>query len=129
MNLLLLLLIYHGVTWRVLNQTVGIQVFYDDGTPISYAIVNVESEDGKKFMEFEADSLGRVFFVPPAKGKWILKISDGMGHGVVIPVESNKPLKSPENIPPFLKAIIGASLLWGIAGTVFYFLGKHHAHT
>ena len=129
MNFLLLILLSHGVTWRTLNQAVVLQVFYDDGTPIAYATVVVESADGKKLMEFEADSLGRIFFLPPGKGKWILKISDGLGHGVIVPVQTDQPLPPPRGTTPFEKALIGASLLWGIAGTIFYLLGRRHAHT
>jgi len=128
-NYLLLILLSHGVTWRALEHAVVLQVLYDDGTPIAYATVEVKSEDGKKLMEFEADSLGRILFEPPGKGKWILKISDGLGHGVIVPVQTNRPLEPPRKTTPLEKALFGASLIWGIAGTIFYLLGRRHAHT
>ncbi len=118
-------LLAHGVSWKPLPHARVFQVFYDNGTPMAYALVEAQLKDSQKTLEFEADSLGRIFFVPPDSGTWILKVSDGLGHGVVIPVQtSGVPSRAPNTLPPWQKALFGASLIWGIAGTAFYFLGR-----
>lgn len=132
MKFLIFLLFSHGVHWEELRGAKVFKIAYDDGIPLSYAMVEVISPKGEKINEFEADSAGSFLFVPPYEGVWTLKVSDGMGHGVLIKVDSN--VQDGDSgthfMKPYQKAICGASLIWGIAGTLFFILARRrYAHT
>ncbi len=133
MTLLLLFLVTHGVNYYELNEARVFRVIYDDGTPLSYALVEVISQEGNVVQKIEADSLGVFTFVPQKDGKWTLRVSDGMGHGTKIIIDERGEIKgkaATDFLKPYQKAIIGASLIWGIAGTLFFFFTRRRdAHT
>lgn len=130
MSALLWVLWAHGVVVQPLPQVRAFEVKYDNGLPMAYALVEVRAPDGTPSGEMEADSLGRVVFLPPGPGTWTLRVSDGMGHGTVIRVDASMPPKPTATLPPYQKAACGAAWIWGLAGTLFYLLGRRrHAHS
>ena len=124
MSVLLWAVLAHGVVVRPLPQARVFEVVYDNGVPMAYAWVQVIGPGDSLYGEMEADSLGRVVFLPPGPGIWTLRISDGMGHGTVIRVTSQGIPESVTMIPPYQKAVCGVALVWGLAGTLFYILGR-----
>ena len=107
----------HGVSHTLFKEGVGIQVFYDDGSPLSYAEVVIFSPSNKQ-IEFQTgmtDKNGRFVFSPDESGDWLIKIDDGMGHGLVknIAVKSNQlAVPTPTNgLSRGQKILIGISLI------------------
>ncbi len=120
----------HGIIHREIEGGIGIEVTYDDGSPMSYSEVKVYSpgDEETEFQQGFTDKNGRFLFSPDVEGKWKIIVNDGMGHGVVtnISVRETMEIKK-RDVPHFLrwqKAIIGVSLIWGIIGTLFHFLQK-----
>jgi len=115
----------HGVSHTIFRDGIGIQVFYDNGSPFSYSEVIIYSPADKK-VEFQTgitDKNGRFIFSPDETGVWVIKIDDGMGHGLVkkIEIASNQLVESlsPVLFPLWEKILIGVSLIVGITGFLY----------
>ncbi len=95
LNLVLVLVsrpLAHGVKGRLYQGPyLGIEAFYTDGTPMSYARVKVFLE-GKKipFQTGITDPHGRFLFAPDPPGRYRLVVEDGEGHRLEIKLETKK---------------------------------------
>lgn len=115
----------HGISHTLFKGGVGIQVSYDDGSPLSYAEVTIYSPSEKQ-VEFQTgmtDKNGRFVFSPDESGDWLIKIDDGMGHGLVkkISVESGQLAVPPatRGLSRGEKILIGVSLIAGLTGLLY----------
>ncbi len=129
-----IVLISHGVEYEFFGNAKGIKVYYENGTPMSFADYKIYSPDGKIFAEGMTDKKGRFLFMPDKKGRWKIEVDDGMGHGFVktFNIENpEKPLFTQKgNIPFYFKFITGISLIIGFTGIFFYITArKKYAHT
>lgn len=123
--LLLQVLWAHGVSHQLINGGIGIQIYYDDGTPLAYADVTIFSSADKD-VEFQSgltDKNGRFYFGPDLDGVWTILIDDGLGHGLKkeIKVEEQQVVKSTTGgmISRWQKILIGVSLIVGLTGFMY----------
>ncbi len=75
----------HGASYTLLRDTsVVIKVKYSDGTAMSYAEVKIFSpnDDEIEYQNGRTDKNGCFAFVPNEQGVWMIKVNDGMGHGI-----------------------------------------------
>lgn len=118
----------HGLIDKEIEGGTGIEVTYDDGTPMSYSEVKVYSprDEETEFQQGFTDRNGRFIFSPDVVGKWKVIVNDGMGHGVVTDISVGKTMKIEKrdvtHFSRWQKAVIGVSLIWGIIGTIFHLL-------
>jgi len=86
------LLTAHGVQQHLLQGGYGIRISYDDGSPMDFADVLLfrPDNDQLEFQSAATDERGVFMFLPDTTGTWTVKVSDGLGHGAVIPVTVGK---------------------------------------
>ena len=117
----------HGVVYEIKgDKAVIIKVTYDDGEPMSYAEIEIFSPDNKdiEYQNGRTDKNGSFAFLPDQIGGWKIIVNDGMGHGVVTEVEVKEAMKietTAKGWPRLQKLITGISIIWGLAGLIFYF--------
>ncbi|MDO9575134.1 MAG: hypothetical protein Q7J55_01230 [bacterium] len=127
----------HGVVYELKkDKTVIIKVAYDDGEPMSYAEVKIFSPHDTKieYQNGRTDKNGCFAFLPDQIGEWKVIVNDGMGHGVVTEVkvftegestfggkETMKIEATIKGWPRWQKLVTGISIIWGLAGLIFYF--------
>lgn len=116
----------HGVDYEVKEgRAVVLKAGYDDGEPMIYAEVKIFSP-GNKDIEHQngrTDKNGCFAFLPDQIGEWKIIVNDGMGHGVVTEVEIKEAMKietTTKGWPRWQKIITGISVIWGLAGLIFY---------
>lgn len=130
----------HGVDYEVKEgKAVVIRAGYDDGEPMSYAEIKIFSPDNKdiEHQNGRTDKNGCFAFLPDQIGEWRVVVNDGMGHGVVTEVEvfavgesasggkeAMKIETTAKGWPRWQKLITGVSIIWGLAGLVFYLKAK-----
>ncbi|MBA7495463.1 hypothetical protein ES702_06050 [subsurface metagenome] len=120
----------HGIIHKQIEGGIGIEVTYDDGTPMSYSETRIYSpSDGEtEFQHGFTDRNGRFVFSPDVEGKWKIIVNDGMGHGVVTNISVGETMEIEKrdvlHFSRWQKAVIGVSLIWGIIGTLFHLLTK-----
>ncbi|NQS90434.1 hypothetical protein HQ584_11675 [Patescibacteria group bacterium] len=116
----------HSVVYEIKeDRAVIINVAYDDGEPMSYAEVKIFSPENKdiEHQNGRTDKNGCFAFLPDQNGKWRIIVNDGMGHGVVTGVEVKEAMKietTAKGWPRLQKLITGVSIIWGLAGLIFY---------
>lgn len=130
-------LLGHGVSHTTLRDAYGIQVHYEDGNPLEFADVQV-FRPGEADLEFQVgmtDENGAFMFKPDTSGSWTVKVSDGLGHGKVIPVlvdELNPEIAGEASLSRIEKIISGLGYILFIF-SVWYFYTKwrqdKHAHS
>ena len=123
----------HGVEGYVEQiEAHCITAMYDDGEPMSYAAVEVNSPDKAiAFQTGRTDCNGRFMVKTDTPGIWQVVVSDGMGHRLALdfpvaadqetssPVEktaapqANHPLDRP------IKVIAGLSIIFGLCGVAY----------
>lgn len=120
----------HGTGHRVLKdaQTRTLEFYYSDHTPMTYAQVLVFSPLNREIehQNGRTDKNGVFVFRPDTQGRWLVKVSDGMGHAEEATVEVSLDPESVEpasgrdlltrdhrdsSIPKVYKAIFGLSLI------------------
>jgi len=81
-------LLAHGVQQQVLQGGYGVQISYDDGDPMDFADVQLFRPNNAKiaYQLGSTDEQGVFMFKPDTIGTWTVRVSDGLGHGAVIPV-------------------------------------------
>ncbi len=121
----------HGVVCEIKkSKAFVIKVEYDDGTPMDYAEVKIFSPDNKKIEHATGytDKNGYFAFVPDKPGKWLIKIDDGMGHGVTREIAVEKKMNLEKEVvhyfPLWLRVLVGLSIIWGLMGTMFFILTR-----
>lgn len=118
----------HGVSRTVFEGAVGIEVTYDDGTPMCYCEVKVFSplDNETEFQQGSTDKNGRFTFFPDSAGTWHVTVDDGMGHALSENIEIKKGMKvvkdNGRKFSRFHGAIIGVSIIFGIFGVSSCFL-------
>lgn len=122
----------HDVYYENIEGGIGIEVNYDDGTPMSYSEVKVYSPEDKEteFQQGFTDKNGRFVFFPDVKGKWKIVVNDGMGHGIATNIFFEKEMKVKKtdraHFSRWQKILIGVSLIFGITGILFYLVTKKY---
>ncbi|MCF6238929.1 MAG: DUF4198 domain-containing protein, partial [Candidatus Marinimicrobia bacterium] len=78
----------HGVSYQTLRTGYGVAVYYEDGNPLEFADVSIfrPGETEFEFQQGMTDENGAFMFKPDTSGVWVVRISDGLGHGKVIEV-------------------------------------------
>jgi nickel transport protein len=113
---------------------------YSENESCSYAEVSIFSPHSN-IAEFQigyADKNGNFSFLPDSPGIWKIKIDDGMGHVKNVTIEVTEVFldkeqsksgeetrttaldRSRREIPDYLKAIFGMSLIVGITGIIYW---------
>lgn len=128
-------LITHGVEMDLVRmEGLEIRVSYSDGTPISFALVKVKSPSGKE-INGETDEKGKFKFLVEEQGKWRIEIDDGLGHGIIKEIETQKlPQTTEEKKRPsqYEKLILGTGIILFISGIFSHMLARRErksAHT
>ncbi len=74
----------HGTAHKILQDTpsMALEFNYSDGMPMQYAEVLVFSpqDSSVEHQNGRTDKHGRFVFCPDARGTWLVKVNDGMGH-------------------------------------------------
>lgn len=125
----------HGTGHRLLKDApvVALEFTYSDQAPMPYAEVlvyapqdtEVEHQNGR------TDKHGRFVFTPDVEGRWLVKVTDGMGHAEQVSVsvgpeliagrtEESRGVEDTDTvgfgaIPKGLKTITGISLILNLA--------------
>lgn len=122
----------HGVSHQVIGGGVGVQVRYDDGSPISFSEFKVFSPSDREtaYQEGLTDKNGRFLFFPDEAGKWKVSVSDGMGHGMVTEIQVDTAGMAPASegggMSRFQKILMGISVILGITGILFFVSARKH---
>ena len=117
----------HGVRHSFFEEAVGVQVAYDDETPMSYCEVKVFSplDAETEYQESFTDKNGRFAFCPDTTGTWHIVIDDGMGHGMSEEIEVEEGMQVlKKDIPEFSRlrgGVIGVVLIVLIFSAVCLF--------
>jgi len=120
----------HAVNHRQVQGSIGMEIAYDDGTPMSYSEYKVFSplDKEKEFQQGYTDKNGRLFFCPDVKGIWKIEVNDGLGHGEIIEIPVNEDLKIETkegvSLTKFHKILIGVSIIIGLTGIFFYWSAR-----
>jgi len=131
------MLVSHLVRAVPLSPVLGYQVVYGDGTPVSYAYVEILDRTGTQVDSSVTDSLGRFLWIPPdPRRTYTIRFLDGTGHGARVvyqPTPSDTSATAsprPHEWTLWEKLLVGWAVFWGSAGTWFYWRGRqHHAHS
>jgi len=74
----------HGTAHKILQDTpsVALEFNYSDGMPMHYAetLVFSPQDTEVEHQNGRTDKHGRFVFCPDARGAWLVKVNDGMGH-------------------------------------------------
>jgi len=123
----------HGVEHNVLEGGVGIEVNYDDGTPMRFCEVMVFSplDNGAEFQQGFTDRNGRFAFFPDTTGTWHVAADDGMGHAISEDIDVREGMRIPRNdtsgFHRFEGAVIGVSLIFGLFGVTSFLLRRRRS--
>ena len=118
----------HGVKHTLFEGAFGIEVRYDDNTPMRYSEVNVFSPSDKEtaFQQGFTDKNGRFSFFPDTNGMWRMAVDDGMGHAVSEDIEIKEGMtlvrKNSPRFSRFQGIIVGVSVIVGLFGLSSLFL-------
>ena len=127
----------HGVSYTILQDGYGIQVHYEDGNPLEFADVQI-FRPGETQLEFQVgmtDENGVFMFKPDTSGSWTVKVSDGLGHGKVIPIlvdELNSKVVSEGSLTTLQKIVSGLGYILFIFSLWYLYSRWHqdkHAHS
>jgi len=125
-----LLNLAHGIEHKLLDNGVGVEVFYLDGTPMSDCDVEVfaPGDTENPFQRGQMDQNGRFVFSPDEKGNWTVIVDDGMGHRATIKVVVDKEMKAGTKesgqLAMWQKIAMVLSLIFGLTGVYYYFLTR-----
>ncbi|MGD9158617.1 MAG: hypothetical protein PVG39_09440 [Desulfobacteraceae bacterium] len=125
----------HGTHGGIVNSDgYLITAKYDDGEPMNYAEVNINSPGSDiPFQTGRTDLLGHFLFKPNSPGKWEIEVLDGMGHRLALEltVDDNKVDSSDKkndlekgDIRPVWKAVVGISVIFGFSGIIYGWRAK-----
>ncbi|WP_456432788.1 hypothetical protein [Thermosulfuriphilus sp.] len=88
----------HRVGSRIIKGGLGIEAYYDDGSPMAYCPVKVYREGGKlPFQAGATDAQGRFLFYPDPPGTYLIIVSDGLGHKLELKINT-------QDLQPLIKA-------------------------
>ena len=114
----------HGVTYEVVETTVGLTAKYRDGTPMAYCDATVYSpgDSESEFQTGTTDPNGCVAFVPDTAGVWRVTVDDGMGHlltaQVPVGTEGVASAEASHHVDSVSSAIVGISVIFGLFGVL-----------
>lgn len=120
----------HGVSHTVFEGAFGIEVRYDDRTPMQHSEVKVFSplDTETEFQQGFTDKNGRFTFFPESTGTWRVVVDDGMGHAASENIEIKEVMKLVGyDSPRFSRCqglVIGVSVIFGIFGIIAFFLAR-----
>lgn len=129
----------HGleITYTVaLNPVVEIAASFDSGEPMAEAQVAVYAPDdtATPWLTGQCDDAGRFSFAPDVArpGTWQVQVRQaGHGEWINIPIEADMTTQSGGD-PGFTPAqivLMAGSVIWGFAGTAFYFTRRPRQQT
>jgi nickel transport protein len=120
----------HGVEGTVQPGGLAVTCRYSTGEPMDYAKVTVLAPGSSQpFQVGHTDKNGRFCFFPDAPGEWRVTAEDGMGHRLEVKVPVTQELVQGAQVKTaartitsslFERALVGLSLIFGIAGLLFY---------
>jgi len=113
-----------------------VKAAYAGQDPFSYAMITIYSpgDTQTEYQNGRTDERGVFAFVPHVAGPWTVVLDDEFGHRteIIIPVaesflqkgkkagELSTDSYSTQNIPLFLKLLIGLSIIFGITGILYW---------
>jgi len=134
----------HGVRGKIISKT-GIlaEAEYDDGEPMSYALVEVFSlKENLPFQTGRTDRNGRFLFLPDTPGDWRVVVNDEMGHRIVLKTRIDKNIDKNINLNKnqdqtdktgyagflsrYEKILTGIAIIFGMFGFFFWWKGKKY---
>lgn len=123
----------HGVSGEATQGGIAVAFTYSSQDAMAFAKVTVTSPaDGKIFQVGNADRHGRFCFYPDAPGDWQVTADDNQGHRltVTVPVTQDqlqgfqvKPA-APAAVSRLERTLVGLSLIFGVAGLLFYWRAR-----
>ncbi len=118
-----------------ITKGLSVQAKYSTGEPMSYAQIKVyQPAESIPFQQGNLDKNGRFLFWPDKNGTWSVKITDGMGHQLLL----SKKIENPDqlkiqnrntktkhsSLSLYSKALMGLAIIFGISGILFWWKGK-----
>ena len=125
----------HGVIGKIVTQEgILVKAEYNDGEPMSYSSTEIfDSEEKLPFQSGRTDRNGRFLFYPDKAGDWKIIVNDGMGHCLTLKTHIDKSLAlktinnqqtgKKSNLSRYEKALMGISVIFGIFGILFWWMG------
>lgn len=122
-------LLAHGVSYTTLRNGYGVKLSYEDANPLDYADVQVfrPGESETEFQVGMTDENGVFMFNPDTAGMWIVKVSDGLGHGKIIQVpvgDINSSRTGESSMSSWQKAITGTGYILFVFSLWYFFAKK-----
>lgn len=119
----------HGLHTIPLQNGIGVQVTYEDGTPMggAHAKIFSPSQYQKEYVVLVTDPQGVVMFKPNIPGTWIIMVSDNAGHGIRRDIFVRKDMvveasgHGTGSVSWLQKIVMAFCVVWGAIGTAFYF--------
>ncbi|HMP73688.1 MAG TPA: hypothetical protein PKE55_10540 [Kiritimatiellia bacterium] len=100
----------HGISWRLVEDAITIEVTYDGGEPIADADVEITPPGHHvPTLHLATDPHGRFTFLPAQPGLWLIRVDDGMGHAETFELVSdgmNHALSAPRGLSSRTLALI-----------------------
>lgn len=81
----------HAVEYDVhAGSAVVVTLRYADGTPFAFEEAEIRDEASHRVrLVTRSDAQGRVVFLPPSEGPWIVRATSADGHGAEVRVEAS----------------------------------------
>lgn len=72
------------------DEAVVVTLRYADGTPFAFEEAEIRDASGRELLFVtRSDAQGRVVFLPPGDGPWIVRVISADGHGAEVRVEAS----------------------------------------
>jgi len=123
----------HGVLGEAGPGGMAVTFRFTSGEAMSFAKVTITSpKEGKTYQVGHTDPHGRFCFYPDAPGDWQVTADDNLGHRhtVTVPLSLEQlqdfqvKTTAPASVPLLERALVGLSLIFGMAGLLFYWRAR-----
>ena len=123
----------HGVLGEATPGGIAVTFTYSSQEAMAFAKVTVTSPaDRKTFQVGNADRHGRFCFFPDAPGDWQVTADDNQGHRLTmsVPVTLDQlqgltgKTAPPAAVSRLERTLVGLSLIFGVAGILFYWWAR-----
>lgn len=120
----------HGVEYKISkNEVYTVSMNYGDGEGMNYTGYKIYSPGSDTvFQSGLTDKNGKLSFIPDAAGEWRVEVNDDTGHAAAVIVKTDKisdgNIASGNSLNIIQKIIMAVCVIWGAAGTAFYFRSR-----